>query len=53
MNLDYYLDTIVVGVVDDYHNEINGGGLTAILGWYYVDNDGVFVCKYRKKRKFG
>jgi hypothetical protein len=42
--LEDLLEEINVGEVDDYHNEINGNGLTAIIGWYYVDDgSGVFI----------
>ena len=41
-DLDYWLDEISVGEVDEHHNEANGGKLTGILGWHYVvDQDGV------------
>ena len=38
MTLQEQLDLVQVSEVDAYHNEVNGGGLTAILGWFMVDD---------------
>ena len=40
--LDFWLAQISVAIVDDYHNEVNDGKLSGILGWYMViDESGV------------
>ena len=42
MTLRDWLEEVTVDSVDNYHNETNGGGLSAILGWWYVcDETGV------------
>lgn len=43
--LDSLLEKFQVDIVDDHINETNGGGLTAVLGWYYVstDDDGIIA----------
>jgi hypothetical protein len=38
MTLDSMCDLISVGDVDDHHNESNGGKLSGILGWCFVDD---------------
>ncbi len=43
-DLDTLLEEIQVGQVDDYHNQVNKSGLTALNNghwWHVSDNDGV------------
>jgi hypothetical protein len=44
-NLNEQLDDVHVEHVDDHHNGVNGGGLTAIIGWHGVStgDDGVIA----------
>lgn len=39
LSLDQWLDAVSVHGIDDYHNEVNGGQLGGVLGWYGVSTD--------------
>ena len=45
-DVDWWLAECYVDVVDDYHNEVNEGKLSGILGWYFVCDPDEGVIAY-------
>ena len=46
MTLDIMCEKIAVGDVDDYHNNVNGGKLSGVLEWWFVDHHHEGVIAY-------